>query len=772
MPIAYEIGTLLEVRGERWRLAGTVRHASCTVLTLEGGNNKRLRLIDPFDRPRSIASASIVRCPRRAVMRSALAAIVDARSPDGLWTASAASMDLWPYQLEPALAAIAGATRLLLADEVGLGKTIQAGLLLSELFERRWVERALIVCPAGLRDTWSRELANRFHLRAYVIDQQAIALNAAELPPGVNPWAGHPIAIASIDFIKRPEVIAAIESEPIDLLIADEAHHLSPGTDRGAVVSRLASRSPWCALVSATPHSGDDAAFEYLTGIGSHDEPLTVFRRSRGDVGLPSGRRTHVLPVTPTEDEARLFAALDRYTRAIWRERGHADRAVRLIALTLARRAASSAAAIERTLTRRRELIASQAPEPAQPSLPWDDEDDADRIEADAMLAVPGMDNAVAEVAALDRLIGLSQRCTVSAKIRRLSRLLDRVREPALIFTEYRDTLDAVCAALRSSRRIGAIHGGIPTDVRRSMVDAFNDGHLDLLVATDAAGEGLNLHHRCRLVIDVELPWNPLRLEQRIGRLDRLGQTQTVHAIRLFHARSIEQRVLEHLRLRDRRAASAFDHHHVTEMAIAGAIFGDESLEVPDRIVIRSTRVPAADTEATRVQTQRRARDLGARPGPGIGWTAPRCAGHSRFLLLHRRSYLNVGGDVIADQLHAHAITTPSRTRRDQRMAIETARQLLNRSTAPVQIAGVTTLAACRKRVQRRVDAIRKTLISDRFEAQASMFDHRIDDLVSARRIARRRLAEGLSRVVTAIESPSEDRVRIDLVAAWPERAR
>ena len=123
------------------------------------------------------------------------------------------------------------------------------------------------------------------------------------------------------------------------------------------------------------------------------------------------------------------------------------------------------------------------------------------------------------------------------------------MREPAVIFTEYRDTLDAIVAALSASaRRVGCIHGGLPADPRRAAVDAFNDGRIDVLVATDAAGEGLNLHHRCRLVIDVELPWSPLRLEQRIGRVDRLGQQRTVHGIRLFHPGTIEAEVLEHLR--------------------------------------------------------------------------------------------------------------------------------------------------------------------------------------------------------------------------------
>jgi len=288
MATPIETGSLVEVRGERWLLTGATAHGACTVLTLEGRDqenaNQRLRVIEPFDRWRRIANGRLRRRPRRAVLRAALGAIVDARPATGLWTAASASIDLWPYQLEPALAALNGATRLLLADAVGLGKTIQAGLLLSELRERGWIERALIVCPAGLRDTWARELASRFGIRAAILDQAAIAERIALLPPGSNPWAGHAVAIASIDLVKRAEVLAAIACEPLDLVIADEAHHLTPGTDRGAAISRLASRATWCVLLSATPHSGDAAAFEYLTRPrrGNGDLPAQPDRRRPG----------------------------------------------------------------------------------------------------------------------------------------------------------------------------------------------------------------------------------------------------------------------------------------------------------------------------------------------------------------------------------------------------------------------------------------------------------------------------------------------------------
>ena len=228
----------------------------------------------------------MVRRKRRSVLRTALRAIANARPAIGLWTAAEASIDLLPYQLEPALAVLRGATRLLLADAVGLGKTIQAGLILAELRERGWAERALVLCPAGLRATWAAELQQRFHIDCAVLDQSAIAESVAALPPGINPWSSHATIVASIDFVKRPEVLAALAEVPLDVLIADEAHHLTPGTDRGSAVARLASRTPWCVLVSATPHSGDVAAFDYLTDLGSHRDPIAIFRRTRREAGL------------------------------------------------------------------------------------------------------------------------------------------------------------------------------------------------------------------------------------------------------------------------------------------------------------------------------------------------------------------------------------------------------------------------------------------------------------------------------------------------------
>ncbi len=768
MPCPYQDGALLECRGETWKLARTQRFEACAILTLEGrdrsNNGERLRVIEPFDRPRLVASRTLRKRSRHRAITSALAATSGVRHASGLWTAADSSIDLWPYQLEPALAVIRGATRVLLADAVGLGKTIQAGLILSELRDRGWIEHALIVCPAGLRCTWARELRERFSITAAVLDQAAIADRMAALPPGISPWSGHAVAIASIDFVKRPEILSAIDREPIDLVIADEAHHLAPGTDRGAAMSRLAARAPWCILMSATPHSGDRAAFEYLTSMGAAGDPVAIFRRRRVDVGLAVSRRSHVLRVRPTDAEAALLSAIERYARAIWIARGPEDWSVRLVAMTMARRAASSTAAITRTLKRRLALLANTATEPAQPPLPWEETDDADDVDADAVLGVRGLNDAEQERGALAALITLAARCHTGSKIRRLHRLLDLVREPAVVFTEYRDTLEAIVASFaRSSRRVMAIHGGLSADLRRDAVDAFNNGRADVLVATDAAGEGLNLHHRCRLVIDIELPWNPLRLEQRVGRVDRLGQQRIVHAIRMCHPDTIEGAVLEHLRVRNQRAEDALDRP-ARDSDVAAAVFEGASIE-PGDIAIEAVAIDEAPAEARRLEQQRRFGRLC--PAIARTWTPPRRLSRSPLIALHRVSFVNEAGCLAGEQLLAHriALSHYPGDHRQWRRLIERIESLIPRPPfgAPTD----------RSALERRIAAIRSRLKREgSVRYQRSLFDGRADADAASRHAQLDRHAAALTRALRAVTSPARSEARIDLIAAWPEHRR
>ncbi|MDO8680773.1 MAG: helicase-related protein [Acidobacteriota bacterium] len=780
-------GETVTARGEQWRVSHAEQFPGCVLVTLDGVEHAnagvRFTLIAPFDTIATVALKKPRRRKRDSTLRAALAAIAGARPARGMWTVAKARVDLLAYQLEPALAVLGGATRVLLADGVGLGKTIQAGLILCELRARGLVDRALILTPAGLRDAWAAELRERFGLQPAVFDQSAIANQLPGLPVGFNPWMAHAIVIASIDLVKRPEVLAAVEQAPFDLLIADEAHHLTPGSDRGSAVDRLASRTPWVVLASATPHSGDQAAFDYLTRLGECGDRIAIFRRTRADVGLGSGRRVHLLPVTPSSLEMRMLSGVESYARAIWLGRGRHDRGARLVAILVARRAASSAMALERTLTRRLHLISGRHdPAPAQQALPWDDADEADGDAPAELLGLAGLDDGAREIRLLEDLIAVAAAARSSpTKIIRVARLIDRVREPVLVFTEYRDTLDALTEALCGTRKIGALHGGLPAAMRARIVREFNHGGLDLLIATDTAGEGLNLHHRCRLVIDVELPWNPVRLEQRIGRVDRLGQQRRVHAIRLLHRGTVEDTVLAHLERRRLRAGAALNlttEEWLNEDDIAAAALG--LVEPPQRIrpLLTSVTVGAAGAEAQRLVRQRDvASRCGARPDRAL-WspTRHRFNASAEMVVLYTLQQPGSQGRIAGAACRALLIQMRGgpATRRDWQAWVNQLDEQLESLIATASISYARDVAAqldplrvsAGGRIDTARDRLRRSWLS---ELQASLFDGRAERLAAARQQALDRLDAALLRRALSL-TPALPGVaaRPRLIAVWP----
>jgi superfamily II DNA or RNA helicase len=613
-------GTSVTLRGEAWRVRLVEPFERCTILTLDGTGRANLgaglSVITPFDRPRVEDRSRKARLvSRRAALQRAARAIAGAHPWSGLWTAASASIELLPWQLEPALAVIDGATRILLADAVGLGKTIQAGLILAELRARGLVDRALILTPPGLRRQWRDELKARFDIDADDLDYDALAARSMQLPAGANPWAIAPIVISSIDLVKRPEHLAGVEAASFDLLLVDEAHHVTPGTDRGAVVARLARQCGFVGLITATPHSGDEAAYRFLSAVGRAADPLVVFRRTAAEATRRPPRRARAQPIEPSADERAMLDGVAAYGRAIWQARGASDEAARLVAIVLSRRAASSATALRRTLERRRALLSGLPSESVQPELPWAESEDRDAGEPDVVLGAAGLHNPDEERRELDRLVAMARGAArSSSKIRWLQRLLARIHEPVVIFSEYRDTV----LDLRDRWHQGDIailHGGQAPALRREAVDRFVRGPARVLLATDAAGEGLNLHQRCRTVINVELPWNPVRLEQRIGRVDRLGQARTVHAIHLFHRGSIEERVFERLTRRinaARAGAGPEDTSGAAELrALAECAFGDEVSLAAPAARLNTARVERAGAEAVRLDTCRRLAALG-----------------------------------------------------------------------------------------------------------------------------------------------------------------
>jgi superfamily II DNA or RNA helicase len=557
-------GDHVRVRREPWLIADLHQHEQCQVLTLSGigvsNRHRRRRVLAPFETIEPMRrSTRMRRVSARRWRRSCGALLARIGAWAAVRSAERAAIDILPHQLEPALAILRGlGCRVLLADDVGLGKTIQAGLIVSELIARGAAERVLLLTPAGLRDQWADELRVRFRLAADIIDLKSARVLAATLPREVNPWSTVPLAIASLDYVKRAEVLPAVTARLWDVVLVDEAHLVAPDTDRHEAVASLCRNATYVVLLTATPHSGDRHSFQALCALGSRNDPLLVFRRTRSDVRLGVARHVKRLMVGTSEAETRMHDALRRYAAAVRNERGEADHDGTLLLTVLLKRALSSAEALRRSLERRLVALSGDTGrDHGQLWLPLDDGGgELDGSDDPPLLRTPALSDTGLE----QRLIlAISEAAAVAGtgetKLAALARLLRRLRargEPAIVFTEYRDTLLHIKQTLALDAVL--LHGGLSRGERRRAIDTFVSGRAWTLLATDAGAEGLNLHRSCRVVVHVELPWNPIRLEQRTGRVDRIGQTRTVHAVHLIARGTGEMHILARLQSRIRDA--------------------------------------------------------------------------------------------------------------------------------------------------------------------------------------------------------------------------
>ena len=639
-------GHVIRARGQSWIVHRHVAGTDGSVLEVRGrgieNHGKRTVFLLPYEPIERLPSSDTPRIVRPRTWRRLVPTILANATPsyDALRSPARAALAVLPFQLEPVLAIVRGlAARVLIADEVGLGKTIQAGLIISELIERQPDARVLVVTPAGLREQWQTELRQRFARESTLLDSASVAQRAAEW--NGNPWSVPGIVLTSLDYVKRPEVVRALEALIWDVVVFDEAHGLAGRSDRATAAALLGRRARTLVLLTATPHSGDDEAFTRLTSLGDFATrppsrhaaagsafPLMVFRRTRGDIGMSSARRTLSLRVRQSTDELEMHAALLAYARVVWRETRVTTPSARLAMTMLTRRACSSAWSLARSLeTRLRLLGGGDQPDLLQMALPFADpaaDDDAPGAE----LSSPGLSDRDEERRWLEHVLRLARLAEpAESKVRALRRLLRRAREPAIVFTEYRDTLRSVAQHIDDFSP-AQLHGGMTAGERHDVLRRFVSGEVKLLLATDAASEGLNLHQRCRLVINLELPWTPVRLEQRIGRVERLGQQRRVHAVHLLAANTCEEESVAVLLARMRRVAGVLGGMRASacEEEIASATIGDDSrsgLEVPLRdaaeqagpplpsgVVIGDLRSVASD-EATRLEHVRRLVSLG-----------------------------------------------------------------------------------------------------------------------------------------------------------------
>ncbi len=511
------------------------------------------------------------------------------------------------FQLVPLLMALENPerVRLLIADDVGLGKTIEAGLVTKELLLRGLARRVLVLTPAHLKEVWQDAFRRFFHLRFAVLDRAYLRT----LAPGESPWRKSERLVASIDLAKRKEHKDHVLAEPWDLVIVDEAHlasRVQGKNERHHLVKDLARRVRHLLLVTATPHSGDPRSFLSLIEHLDPDGDLGllageavvrsrarrhVVQRTRKDVlrwyaregkkpPFP-GRDARPVPVAPSAGERELFAALAEYARFLVARAEHAP--THWLAMHFLRRAASSPLALYRSLENRIQRLKEGAleaapPPPPGPLLDNPAEDDAGD-EAATAYDTAWIDEARA-AAELGYLEALAQalkprRLRPDGKFKRLVGLLsgELSGKKTLLFTRYRDTLEYLEQLLPrhlKNTEVLAIHGGHTEAEREDVLERLARAERAVLVATDVISEGLNLQHHASQVVHYELPWNPNRLEQRNGRVDRFGQPEPVVRVRmLFYEDSLDALVFRRLIEKAARIKEAF--------GVVPNYFGDEA---------------------------------------------------------------------------------------------------------------------------------------------------------------------------------------------------
>ena len=511
---------------------------------------------------------------------------------DPLFAVNISQVDPLPHQIEAVYHYLLRNPRIrfLLADDPGAGKTIMAGLLLKELKYRGLVRRTLIVVPGHLKDQWLREMKDRFEETFIVVDRPVM-----DATWGHNVWQEQSQVITSMDFAKQDDVMAILAETHWDLAIVDEAHKMAAyrygdktsKTERYRFGERLSRISQFLLLLTATPHRGDPENFRLfldllepglfankellLESVQNQDNPLFL-RRLKEDMKdfdqrpLFPPRHVFTKPYRLNDEEKRLYNAVTQYVETYYKKALASEkRNVAFALLILQRRLASSVRAVRRSLERRRDRLKEllkMGQWLAEIDVDEDmieDEPEAERLRKEEELlerltAAETREELEVEIQKLNELVRLAhdaERQEIETKLTELRKVMEdkqiqQRQEKLLIFTESRETLDYLAEKLRAwGYTVVTLHGGMDLDSRiRSEHDFRED--FQVMVSTEAGGEGINLQF-CSLMVNYDIPWNPNRLEQRMGRIHRYGQQKEVHIYNLVAADTREGMVLHAL---------------------------------------------------------------------------------------------------------------------------------------------------------------------------------------------------------------------------------
>ena len=460
------------------------------------------------------------------------------------------------YQLVPLLMALRLPTvRLLIADDVGIGKTIEAGLIVRELLDRGEVDRFSVLCPPHLVEQWTRELSSKFDLDAVAVTATSAARLERGLPASQTLFDAYPYTVVSLDYIKADRRRDSFARACPSLVLVDEAHacvgtHLGR-QQRFELLRALAEdKNRHMLFLTATPHSGDELAFERLLSLLDPSFSLRtleddasrarlarhfVQRRRMDIVGRDWGEErafprheTAEAPYALTEEFRSFHDAVLDYCLGVVEGAGEDEHRQRLAfwgTLALMRCVGSSPAAAAKALRNRM----TSEPDRLEEQVFDEDGEDADAVDVEPASGLDASDPLRDLIRTAERLSNTKDP-KLEAAIRTLKPLIEDGANP-VVFCRFIATADHVAAGLRKAfpkLRIEAVTGALTADERRARVESMADAEQRLLVATDCLSEGINLQELFDTVVHYDLSWNPTRHQQREGRVDRFGQPAPV----------------------------------------------------------------------------------------------------------------------------------------------------------------------------------------------------------------------------------------------------
>ncbi|MHA1859703.1 MAG: helicase-related protein, partial [Candidatus Asgardarchaeia archaeon] len=517
---------------------------------------------------------------------------------DPLLAMNVSKIDPLPFQIEAVYGYVLKQPRIrfLIADDAGAGKTIMAGLIIKELKLRGLAKRILIVVPGHLKDQWRRELKEKFDETFMVLDR-----NTFNAHYGENPWEKNDQIITSIDFAKQEDILPSLRAVEWDLVVIDEAHKMAAyrygnklsKTQRYKLGEALSKTTNHLLFLTATPHKGDPENFRLFLdllvpgffasskmveeSLRNKDNPLFI-RRLKEDLkdfeGKPifTRRFPRTISFKLSNKERELYNevsryVIDQYNKALTMD--YRRRNIAFALMILQRRMASSTYALLRSLERRKERLEKILRGEEEPRKieevdfeVLEDLEESERWrrerEWESVSVARSPKELEDEIRTLERLIEKAKdivRGECEVKLKELRKAIEegfrKIREmngnpKILIFTESKDTLDYLVRKIRSwGYKVNYIHGGMSMHDRIRAEKIFRD-ETEIMVATEAAGEGINLQF-CHIMVNYDIPWNPNRLEQRMGRIHRYGQQKDVYIFNLVAEDTREGVVLKRI---------------------------------------------------------------------------------------------------------------------------------------------------------------------------------------------------------------------------------